>query len=191
VNNLLSRALSDPELRPLPRQAEEILLALDVSPRLAAHLRAVHDVAVDLCDWAEQAYPGMSFDREAVLFGAATHDIGKVVHTAELSEPGSRHEAAGYEILRNRGVEERLARFARTHATWDAEGVDVEDLLVSLADKVWKAKRVHDLEQLVVDRLAAASGQESWEVFMALDDILDQTAKDADRKLGFQSAFPV
>jgi hypothetical protein len=113
------------------------------------------------------------------------------VHTAELSEPGSRHEAAGYEILRNRGVEERLARFARTHATWDAEGVDVEDLLVSLADKVWKAKRVHDLEQLVVDRLAAASGQESWEVFMALDDILDQTAKDADRKLGFQSAFPV
>jgi hypothetical protein len=110
VPDLLSRALFDPELRPLPRQAEEILLALDVSPRLAAHLRAVHDVAVDLCDWAERVHPQMSFDREAVLFGAATHDI---------------------------------------------------------------------------------SGQESWEVFMALDDILDQTAKDADRKLGFQSAFPV
>jgi hypothetical protein len=30
--------------------------------------------------------------RDAVLFGAATHDIGKTVHIDELSGPRSAHE---------------------------------------------------------------------------------------------------
>ncbi|HKS44698.1 MAG TPA: hypothetical protein VJT49_06200 [Amycolatopsis sp.] len=38
---------------------------------------------------------------------------------------------------------------ARTHASRAAAEVDLEDLLVSLADKIWKAKRVPDLEQVV------------------------------------------
>ncbi|MEV7551088.1 hypothetical protein AB0N89_15820 [Amycolatopsis sp. NPDC089917] len=62
---------------------------------------------------------------------------------------------------------------------------------MSVADKVWKAKRVTDLEQLLVDRLAAASGQPSWEVFLALDDLLDRIAADADGRLAFQASHPV
>ncbi|WP_246477312.1 HD domain-containing protein [Actinokineospora xionganensis] len=160
-------------------------------PRLGAHLRAVHDVAAQLVDWVARHHPTIEFDREAVLFGAATHDIGKTLHPEELSGPGSAHEQAGYDLLRARGVDERLARFARDHASWAGPGIGFEDLLVSLADKVWKAKRVPDLEQRVVEHLAAAAGQEPWEAFMALDDFLDALAADADSRLAFQASHPV
>ncbi|MFE0019397.1 HD domain-containing protein [Amycolatopsis sp. NPDC059021] len=133
----------------------------------------------------------MRFDREVVEFGAAIHDIGKVEHPGELSGPGSAHEHAGYRLLRSYGVEEKLARFARTHASWTAAETGVEDLLVSLADKVWKGKRVPDLEHLITGHLAAASGQQPWEAFMALDDVLEQIAADADARLAFQASCPV
>jgi hypothetical protein len=151
----------------------------------------VHDVAGILVGWVRQHYPGVRFDAAAVVFGAAVHDIGKVVHVEELSGPGSAHEQAGYELLLAQGVEEAYARFARTHALWDAENVGVEDLLVSLADKAWKAKRVPELEKRVTDVLAAASGEPSWQVFMSLDDLLDRIAVGADGRLAFQSAYPV
>lgn len=177
-------------LRPLPASAETLLEELQASPRLVAHLRAVHDVACQLADWIQRHYPGVEVDRDAVAFGAALHDIGKVAHSGELSGPGSAHEPAGYELLLAHGVEERLARFARDHASWAAAS-STEGLLVSLADKVWKAKRVPELEQLVTERLAAASGQEPWEAFMALDDALGRIAEDADRRLAFQASYPV
>lgn len=84
-----------------------------------------------------------------------------------------------------------MARFARTHASWTAADVTMEDLLVSLADKVWKAKRVPDLEQLITARLTASSGQQPWETYMALDDALDRIAADADGRLAFQASYPV
>ena len=44
----LHRALTDPGLRPLPERVSLLLRELDAPPRLAAHLRAVHDVAAGL-----------------------------------------------------------------------------------------------------------------------------------------------
>ena len=188
---LLELALLDPAVRPLPPAAADLLRALDAPPRLAAHLRAVHDVAVDLTDWLTATHPAVAFDRNAVLFGAATHDIGKAVHVDELSAPGARHEPAGRDLLLSFGVPGDLARFAATHASWQDPGVELEDLLVSLADQIWKAKRVPDLEQLVVERLSAAVAVEPWEAFMSLDDCLDRLAADADTRLAFQNAYPV
>ncbi|TDD71489.1 HDIG domain-containing metalloprotein [Actinomadura rubrisoli] len=187
----LRRALTDPGLRPLPDRAARLLEDLRAPPRLAAHLRAVHDVAADLVAWAAEHYPSLGVDAEAVLFGAATHDIGKALHPGELSGPGAEHEHAGHALLREHGVEERLARFARTHASWDGPDIGIDDLLVSLADKVWKAKRVPGLEKRVVDALAAASGRERWQAFMDLDDACDRLAAGADRRLAFQAAYPV
>jgi hypothetical protein len=178
-------------LRPLPTRAATLLEAVNAPPRLVAHLRAVHDVACQLADWVEHHYPTLAFDRTAVEFGAATHDIGKVKHPDELSAPGSMHERTGYALLLNHGVEENLARFARTHADWTADDIGVDDLLVSIADKVWKAKRVADLEQLLTEHLATAGGQELWEVFLALDDVLDRIAADADARLAYQASHPV
>lgn len=194
TSELLRRAMTDPgnpELRPLPDRAALLLETLNAPPRLVAHLRAVHDVACQLTDWLLRHYPDVRCDRQAVAFGAAIHDIGKVEHPDELSGPGSAHEPAGYRLLRGLGVEEDLARFARTHASWTADGIGVNDLVVSLADKVWKAKRVADLEQLVTAHLTASSGQQTWEAFMALDDELDRIAEDADGRLAFQASYPV
>jgi HD domain len=190
VTSTLRRALTESSLRPLPAPTQDLLVALNAPPRLAAHLRAVHDVACQLADWVTRRYPATDLDRVALLFGAATHDIGKVVHVGELSGPGSSHEPEGYRLLVSHGVDERMARFARDHASWGA-GSELEELLVSLADKVWKGKRVQDLEELVTEWLAGVGGQEPWEAFMALDDELARIAAGADDRLAFQAAFPV
>lgn len=151
----------------------------------------MHDVAARLAEWTQEHCPALEFDRKAVLFGAATHDIGKTRHPGKLSGPGARHEEAGRELLLAHGVDPGLARFAGTHASWDAPGVGVEDLLVSLADKVWKNKRVPALENLVVARLSRAGGRPEWEEFLRLDEVLTAIGEDADRRLAYQKSHPL
>jgi hypothetical protein len=151
----LDHALTDPSLRELPAEVNDLLRNLQAPPRLAAHLR----------------------------------DIGKIIHIEELSRPGSLHEKAGEQLLLEAGVAPHLARFAATHASWTEPGITVEDLLVSLADKVWKGKRVRELEQLLVDQLVIASGQEAWQVFLDLDDQLGKLTESADARLAFQNTY--
>ncbi|MGW0857604.1 HD domain-containing protein [Streptomyces sp. NPDC002690] len=182
---------TDPPLRPLPHSVAGLLRRLAAPPRLAVHLRAVHDVAHRLVDWTESHAPGLPVDRAAVLFGAATHDIGKTHHPAELSGAGSLHEEAGRKLLLAHGFDAGLARFAGTHAAWAAAGTTLEDLLVSTADKIWKNKRVPDLEDLVVARLVKATGREHWEEFLALDEELERIGDGAERRLALQASFPV
>ncbi|MFJ9943136.1 hypothetical protein [Streptomyces erythrochromogenes] len=69
--------------------------------------------------------------------------------------------------------------------------MSIEELLVSTADKVWKGKRVQDLEDLLVGRLAAATGAEPRAAYLELDGVLGRIAEGADGRLGFQAAFPV
>jgi putative nucleotidyltransferase with HDIG domain len=184
----LREALTDSgdTIEPLPSVAVELLEALAAPPRLAAHLRAVHHVAHRLT--RDLAADGLEFDRDAVLFGAATHDIGKVRHPEELEQPGHEHEQAGYELLLSFGVPPERARFAGTHgASWHDPDAPTEDLLVSLADKIWKAARVTPLEQSVLQRLRG----EEWDAFLRLSNILEPIARDADRLLAFQAGHPV
>ena len=178
-----------PALRLLPGRVEGLLQEVKAPPRLAAHLRLVHDVAWQLADWADARYPALGYDREAMLFGAATHDIGKAVFPAEITGPGSQHEEAGRRLLLSHGVSPDLARFAATHACW-GPGTGPEDLMVSAADKAWKNKRVTDLEDLLVTRLAQASGQDAWQEFAALDTFLEAIGDRADDRLAFQASFP-
>ncbi|MEW1546956.1 HD domain-containing protein [Streptomyces tsukubensis] len=191
--DLLSQALNvqaEPPLRTLPPAVAELLCSLGAPPRLAAHLRAVHDVAVELTGWVGERHPGLAFDRDAVHFGAATHDVGKIRHPGELTGPGSAHERAGRDLLLDHGFPPDLARFAATHAGWDAPAVTIEDLLVATADKVWKDKRVPGLEERLALTLAGAAGREPWEEFLALDDLLTRIGAAAAGRLAFQSAFP-
>jgi hypothetical protein len=113
-----------------------------------------------------------------VLFGAATHDIGKVVHPGELTGPGSAHEAAGEELLLRYGVPAHLARFAAGHGSWTSADVTLDDLLVSLADQIGTGNRVPDLE----DRVTEATGH--------LTDLLDALTAGAPRRRAFRLAYP-
>jgi HD superfamily phosphodiesterase len=72
-----------------------LLIEAGASPRLAAHLRAVYDVACQMIERLHARWPELDFDADAVRFGAATHDIGKAKHPDELSGPGSAHEPDG------------------------------------------------------------------------------------------------
>ncbi|MGW2864578.1 HD domain-containing protein [Streptomyces sp. NPDC001205] len=193
TSRILSIALQNtgrPVLRPLPVEAAELFDEVLAPPRLVAHLRAVHDVAGQLLEWIATRKLDLGIDPYAVLFGAATHDIGKALYPAELSGPGAQHEEAGRELLLSRGVDIALARFAGTHAAWTTEEAGVEDLLVSLADKIWKNKRVPELEDLVVARLATATGRPVWEEFLDLDRVLARIGDQADERLAFQMSHP-
>ncbi len=178
-------------MKPLPPSVEQLLVLSDAPPRLKAHLTLVHDAAQSLTEGIRAQWPAVRFNKEAVLFGAATHDIGKVVHPEELQGPGHAHEEAGVQLLLQFGVAEDLARFARTHGQWTEQEVDIEDLLVALADKVWKGKRDDTLEQTITDLIATRSGEEVWKVWLQMDDLLSDLASFADERVFWQARHPV
>jgi hypothetical protein len=179
-----------PGLRPLPGDVTRLLAAVEVPPRLVAHLRDVHDVACDLLERYEASWPGLIGSPYTVAFGAAVHDIGKALHPQELSGPGSLHEQAGYRLLRDHGVDHERARFAATHAAWNEPHVTADDLAVSLADKVWRGHRVSDLEDRFLDAVSALGALARWESFVQLDDILALLAEHAEERLAFQNGYP-
>jgi HD domain len=182
------RALS---LAPLPREVLSLLAAHDARPRLVAHLTLVHDVAQQLVISVSQASPRLRFDADAVRFGAATHDIGKALHPEELSAPGNAHEAAGESLLVRAGIAPSRARFARTHGTpRDAlDGLEVEDLLVILADTVWKGGRVRSVDDALIAAMMRADGCSAWATFMVVDTIVDTLGGSASERIAWQARF--
>ena len=172
--------------RPLPIGIQRLCAELDAPCRLIAHLTLVHDVAVDLVYGLRTRFPDFEFAHKAVCFGAASHDIGKVLHQNELTGPGSQHEKDGPALLEQHGVEPRLARFCRTHGRFSEELLPIEDLLVALSDAIWKGQRLDVLEQQVVQKIAEQTGVESWEVFSELDDLLGEIASKGEERLAWQ-----
>ncbi len=182
----------DGKYEPLSPEVIALFQKTNAPPRLKAHLILVHDVAFRLIEMLELSFPGLKIDKDAVLFGAATHDLGKVIYTEELSKPGKKHEARGVELLKGLAVPDEKARFAYTHANWnDSRLVRMEDLLVALSDHCWKGKRSTDLEDAIVVRLASDTGRESWDCYATLDEIVQTIAADADTRLAWHGSFPV
>ena len=172
--------------RSLPEEVQRLCTELNATPRLVAHLRLVHDVACDLVEGLADRFSTFDFDQDAVLFGAASHDLGKTLHPDELTGQGNQHEVDGPALLKQHGVPLPLVRFARTHGAWSREELPLEDLLVSLSDTVWKGQRIEELESQLVDRIAAETGTDKWQVFAALDAILDEIASQGDERLAWQ-----
>jgi HD domain-containing protein len=180
----------DSTYRQLPQEAVNLLRQLAAPPRLVAHLRLVHDVAASLVERVAAAFPEVTFSKEEVLFGASIHDFGKVIERSELSRSGKQHQQLGVELLHSMGISHARARFAYSHGNWDQmPSVSLEDLLVALADKCWKGKRVDELESKIASLLSAASKKPEWACFAKLDEILQELTKDADARLAWQGAF--
>jgi len=176
---------------PLPPEVDELLRQLGAPPRLVAHLTLVHDVACQLTARLDATWPTLPYDRMAVRLGAALHDIGKIAHREELSQPGHAHEVAGEELLRAHGYADALARFARTHRRWaDEPAPQPEDLLVALADTWWRGKRDADLEAAVCRWVAAQTLTAEWEAFATVDDLAADVTAEADARLAWQQQFP-
>lgn len=165
-----------------PADALALLASLGASAWLVRH----HELVVEAAELLTRRLSRelkVPFVREQVLLGAALHDAGKVLHPQELHEPGHQHEPAGEALLLSRGVPARLARICVTHASWQQEGLELEELLVALADKLWKGRREPDLEARVMRRVADLTGQEAWQVFDRLDAICEAVAADGEHRL--------
>ena len=144
----------------LPAHIIVMLENLDAPPRLIAHLQLVHDGAVQLTEGLDESFPNLNYNREEVLIGAATHDIGKIIYPDELTQSGDQHENAGVGLLIQQGFTDDQARFARTHGKWQTTE-QLDDLLVTLADKIWKGARVEALEMNVTEQIARQCQQEA------------------------------
>jgi hypothetical protein len=165
-----------------PDDAFRLLVDLGAPQRLVRHHELVLEAALVLCERVSKSF-SVAFAREHVLIGAALHDVGKILYPDEMRVPGHRHEEAGQSLLLQRGVKPELARFCVTHASWDLPDRSLEDLLVALADKLWKGKREQDLEARVMAMLAKSTGCEPWEVFDRLDTICEQIAAEGSSRL--------
>ena len=180
------------EFRPLPPEALHVLEQVSAPPRLLAHLVLVHDAACTVIERISAEFPEARFDPDLVRFGAATHDIGKTLHPEELTESGKHmHQRSGMELLQSLGVPQNRARFAWTHGNWSGDEITLKELIVALADKAWKGKRIEALETRTVELLSAATSGPMWDSYSKLDAILQQFSEDADRKLVWQSNFVV
>ena len=174
------------EPRPLPPAVRKLCEKLSAPPRLVAHLTVVHDAAAEIVVGVRHHFPKLDCDFDAVLCGAALHDLGKVLHPSELTGPGNQHEADGPQLLEQNGIALELARFARTHGAWSSERLPLEDLLVALADAVWKGQRLEALEVQVIDRITEKIDAERWEVFDRLDGLFEEVAASGDVRLAWQ-----
>ena len=174
------------ELIAFSKEINSVFQNFTVPPRLYAHSLLVHDVANKLLEEINKTWENLNINKNLVLFGAATHDIGKTICTNELSEAGDKHEQAGLQLLLSLGISEEKSKFTASHSSW-SESSALEELLVSLADKIWKGNRVHDLEDLLIERISTETKTECWAVFSLLDSIIDDIAKDADKRLSFQN----
>lgn len=173
----------------LPPYVQQLLARAGAPARLRAHLVLVYTVAGTILDALSKEWPTLALDKCDVLFGAATHDIGKARHTAELYGEGKSHEAVGEVLLCEYGVEPHLARFARTHGNWIPADRTLEDLLVTLADKAWKGQRITELEERVAEIIASALCCDKWDIFMKLDSFLADIVLDADKRLLWQDEW--
>jgi hypothetical protein len=61
--------------------------------------------------------------------------------------------------------------------------VSFEELLVALADKLWKGKREQALEKKVIETAAAKLGRGFWDVFVELDTCFERIASDGTERL--------
>ena len=163
-------------------EALGLLEEIGAQAHLLKHLQLVGETASELVA-ALSEFPSLDFDGRLVKVGAAMHDAGKIVFPSELYGPGTDHEAGGYELLLRHGVSEPVAKCCISHGNYREDCVTFEERLVALADTIWKGKREHGLESLIIDEVVARVSLDKWSVYMQLDDAFEAIASRGDERL--------
>lgn len=174
-------AVPDPRNITNLSDARALLLELGASDRLVRHAELVSEAAEALL--ALFAVHHIALDAPWVRAGAALHDVGKLEHRDELDRPGALHEPAGELLLLAHHVAPHIARCCRSHAQWSTLECSLEELVVALADKLWKGARVPVLEQRVIDATAARGQRDLWALFVPLDAGFEAIADGASGRL--------
>jgi len=161
--------------------AFELLNLLNAPDHLKLHVSLVGEAADLLIEKCKQL--AISIDENMIKIGVVIHDIGKIVHTNEMSESGSKHEPEGQRILIEKGVDPKIARCCISHAQWHSMECSLEELLIALSDKLWKGKRVEELELRVIDMVSDMLGNSRWELFAELDNHFEYIASGGTERL--------
>jgi HD domain len=159
----------------------QLLKVLGATPRLVQHLKLVGEAAELLIMQLQKR--NIPFDPNYVRLGVAVHDAGKILHPIELREPGNQHEASGETLLLTHGIDPKIARCCRSHAQWSKMPCAFEELIVTLADNLWKGKRNPELENRVITEIAGLLQQDYWNLFVDLDSAFEQIAATGDDRL--------
>jgi hypothetical protein len=167
-----------------PEEAINLLKRMGAPSFLLRHGELVGDVAAELCDAVGDL--GIAVNREETVVGALIHDAGKLRHPDEITGPGRQHEQAGEPLLLNLGVPAEIARFCRTHG-FDPDSMPaMEDLIVALADKLWRGARDGRTELALIDQVAQGIGIDRWMIFTRLDQHFEEIAGKAEQRLALQ-----
>lgn len=154
--------------------AQDLLVRLGAPSRLLRHVELVNEAAELIL--GKLGALGVPVRAELVRVGVALHDAGKILHPDELDAPGALHEPAGEALLLGSGVSPEVARVCLSHARWDTMDVTLEELLIALADKLWKGVRNARLEERCIDAIALALGKARWDLFIDLDTSFENVA---------------
>lgn len=164
-----------------PEEALDLMKKLGANKRLLQHLQLVGEAGDELISAFEDLK--IKFDANFVKIGITIHDAGKIVHPEELNSFGDLHEEAGMKLLLQNDVQEEIAKCCVSHAKFETEKVSFEELLVALADKLWKGKRHSKLEMRVVEHIAELLHKQKWEVFAHIDNEFEKIASNSDKRL--------
>jgi hypothetical protein len=85
--------------------------------------------------------------------------------------------------LLSKNVDPKIARCCRSHGQWQQMECDFEELVVALADNLWKGKRNPELEQQIIAKVAQMCCQDDWTMFVCLDNKFEEIAAAGDRRL--------
>jgi HD superfamily phosphodiesterase len=161
--------------------ARDLLVSLGAPPSLLTHVLLVGEAAELLL--AELRRLGIAHDGGFVRTAVVFHDAGKILHPGELHRGGGAHEPAGEKLLRQHGVDQALARYCLSHARWAQMPCSLEELLVALADALWRGQRDAALEKHVVEAAGARCGRGFWDLFVSLDNCFESIAADGVARL--------
>lgn len=165
-----------------------LLRQIGAPPLLIQHHLLVTEAAAQLINGLPENLR-RHIKEQNIMIGAALHDAGKILYPNEMTGPGSMHEQAGLDLLLRNGVDPELARFCSTHSDWRQSVLSVEEIFVALADTLWKGKRIHELEELAIHRLAEFAHTEFWSIFIELDKLFQRVAEQADERLERSQGF--
>jgi predicted hydrolase (HD superfamily) len=163
-----------------PNETLLLLRSLKAPEKLLRHVMLVSE-AGDLLLHALSKK--LALDENWVRCGILLHDAGKILHPEELSQKGSQHELAGELLLLSHQVPPHIARCCLSHAQWPSITCSIEELLVALADTLWKGIRKQELELTVIDAIAARLHQGRWDLFIELDALFEEIASSGDDRL--------
>ena len=163
------------------KDALKLLDTINAPEHLKAHVQLVGEAGDMLLKALTQLE--ISINSTFVKIGIVIHDIGKTLHSNEMTGPGSEHEPAGERMLLELGIDPEIARVCLSHARWSTMRCSLEELIIALADKLWKGKRVEKLEMLVIDKIADAMHKDRWDVFSILDAAFEEIAVGGDHRL--------